>query len=164
MRQFEVGENAVYPGYGVAEVTAHETKEIGGEEHKFYVLRVLGKDMTLKVPVKNAETVGMRSLINDEQANEVFDVLKLRGEPISTATWNRRDREYKEKIRTGTLTEIARVMRDLYILRHQGKELSYGEKNVLETAKGLLVQELALARGVDGPAIEAEIDALFQDE
>jgi CarD family transcriptional regulator len=161
MPDFEVGDKAVYPGYGVAEIVGTERKEISGSEMQFYVLRVLGKDMTLMVPTRNAQSVGLRRIVSSEQVDEVFRVLKRRDEKISTATWNRRYREYMEKIRTGSLLEIATVLRDLSILRG-GKDLSYGERNMLETARGLLVQELALAREAQEDSISSEIDAIFQ--
>lgn len=160
MAEFQVGDRAVYPGYGVAEITGVENREISGTEQRFYVLRVLVKDMTLMVPMSNADTVGLRNLIGTEEVEEVYEVLRKRGEKISTATWNRRYREYMEKIRTGSLTEIATVLRDLCLLRGD-KDLSYGERNMLETARSLLVQELALAKGETEEAIEAEIEGLF---
>ena len=161
MAEFQVGEKAVYPGYGVAEITGIETKEISGSTQRFYVLRVLGKDMTLMVPMSNADSVGLRNLIGTPEVEEVFEVLRKRGEKISTATWNRRYREYMEKIRTGSLTEIATVLRDLCLLRSD-KDLSYGERNMLETARALLVQELALAKDSTEDAVQAEIEALFE--
>ncbi|MFV8751006.1 CarD family transcriptional regulator [Nannocystaceae bacterium ST9] len=161
MVEFRVGEKAVYPGYGVAEITGIEHKEISGSQHKFYVLRVLGKEMTLMVPMANVESVGLRGIIGSEQVDEVYEVLRRRGEKISTATWNRRHREYMEKIRTGSLIEIATVLRDLSLLRGD-KDLSYGERNMLENARGLLVQELALARGLGEDTVGEEIEKMFQ--
>jgi CarD family transcriptional regulator len=157
---FQVGDKAVYPGYGVAEITGVENREISGSQQKFYVLRVLGKDMTLMVPMSNADSVGLRNIIGTPEVEAVYDVLRKRGEKISTATWNRRSREYMEKIRTGSLSEIATVLRDLCLLRSD-KDLSYGERNMLETARALLVQELALAKGASEEAVDAEIEALF---
>lgn len=161
MADFQVGDKAVYPGYGVAEITGIENKEIAGTQQRFYMLRVLGKDVTSMVPMGKAKSVGLRNIIEGEEVEQVYDVLRKRGEKISTATWNRRYREYMEKIRTGSLLEIATVLRDLCLLRSD-KDLSYGERNMLETARGLLVQELALAKGTDEPTVEAEIEAMFE--
>ncbi len=160
MPDFQVGDKTVYPGYGVAEITGVEDREISGITQRFYVLHILAKDSTLMVPMAKAETVGLRSLIGAEEVTAVFEVLERRGERISTATWNRRHREYMEKIRTGSLVEIATVLRDLYLLRVD-KDLSYGERNMLDTARELLVQELALAKGEEESAIETQIEAIF---
>ncbi len=161
MAEFQVGEKAVYPGYGVAEITGVEDREISGMKQRFYVLRVLGKDMTLMVPMNNAASVGLRNIIDGSEADDVYATLKKRGEKISTATWNRRYREYMEKIRSGSLVEISSVLRDLSLLRSD-KELSYGERNMLETARALVVQELALAVGKDEPAVEEELEEIFR--
>lgn len=160
MTDFEVGEKAVYPGHGVAEIVGIERREISGAAMEFYVLRVLENEMKVMVPKRNADQVGLRRLVSDAQIREVYEVLRRRGEKISTATWNRRHREYMEKIKTGSLPEIATVMRDLCILRVD-KDLSFGERKMLITARTLLVQELALAKGVAESALAEELEALF---
>ncbi len=161
MAEFLIGEKAVYPGHGVAEITGVESKEIGGSAHKFYVLRLLAKDITLMVPMRNADTLGLRRIVDQESVDAVFEVLRRRDAKISTATWNRRYREYMEKIRTGSLTEIGGVLRDLSLLK-TNKDLSYGEKNMLETARDLLVQELALAQDRSEAEVTAELEELFK--
>lgn len=157
---FSVGDKVVYPGHGVAEVTGLEAREISGTALEFYVLRVLENNVKVMVPKHNAKSVGLRRLVGQEEVDEVYAVLKQRGGKISTATWNRRYREYMEKINTGSLVEIASVLRDLCILRSD-KELSFGERKMLDTARTLLVQELALAKGEDDEAVAKELDGLF---
>jgi CarD family transcriptional regulator len=160
MQDFLVGDKAVYPGHGVAEITGLETRAISGATMEFYVLRVLENDMKVMVPKKNAPSVGLRRLVGDNEIAMVYGVLQRRGEKISTATWNRRYREYMEKIKTGSLLEIATVLRDLYLLRTD-KELSFGERKMLDTAKTLLVQELALAQGQPETRVASDLDAMF---
>lgn len=157
---FNVGDKVVYPGHGVAEVTGLEKREISGNALEFYVLRVLENNVKVMVPKHNAKSVGLRRLVEKEEVDQVYTVLKHRGDKISTATWNRRYREYMEKINTGSLVEIASVLRDLCILRSD-KELSFGERKMLDTARTLLVQELALAKGEDETAVARELDSLF---
>ncbi len=160
MSDFTVGDKAVYPGHGVAEITGVETREISGASMMFYVLRVLENDMKVMVPKQNADSVGLRRIVDEPEIDQVYGVLQRRGEKISTATWNRRYREYMEKIKTGSLVEIASVLRDLCLLRSD-KELSFGERKMLDTAKSLLVQELALAKGEDEGAVAQELEAMF---
>lgn len=160
MGDFNIGDKAVYPGHGVAEVMGLERREIAGSAMEFYVLRVLENDMKVMVPKSNASAVGLRRIVGAQQIEEVYGVLSRRGEKISTATWNRRYREYMEKIKTGSLMEIAAVLRDLCILRSD-KDLSFGERKMLDTARTLLVQELALAKGVEHGAVVQELDAMF---
>jgi len=160
MSRFHVGDKAVYPGHGVAEITGVETKEISGASMEFYVLSVLDNGMKVMVPKRNAQMVGLRRIVGQDEVSEVYGVLKRRGEKISTATWNRRYREYMEKIKTGSLLEIATVLRDLCLLRSD-KDLSFGERKMLDTARSLLVQELALAKGQEEKTVARELDALF---
>ncbi len=160
MGDFNIGDKAVYPGHGVAEVMGLERREIAGSAMEFYVLRVLENDMKVMVPKSNATAVGLRRIVGAQQIQEVYGVLSRRGEKISTATWNRRYREYMEKIKTGSLMEIAAVLRDLCILRSD-KDLSFGERKMLDTARTLLVQELALAKGVEHATVVAELDDMF---
>jgi CarD family transcriptional regulator len=158
---FEVGDKAVYPVHGVAEVVALEQRDVGGSKIPVYILKILDTGMKIMVPTTNAGSVGLRVLIHSKQVKEVYEILKERDIPRDTQTWNRRYREYMEKIKTGSVFEIAEVLRDLCVLRLT-KELSFGERKMLDTARGLLVKELALAKGVEDGKIAGEIDALFQ--
>lgn len=160
MGDFNIGDKAVYPGHGVAEVVGVDRREIAGSTMEFYVLRVLENDMKVMVPKTNAMAVGLRRIVGPQEITEVYAVLTRRGEKISTATWNRRYREYMEKIKTGSLTEIAAVLRDLCILRSD-KDLSFGERKMLDTARTLLVQELALAKGIENSDMLRELDEMF---
>jgi CarD family transcriptional regulator len=157
---FEVGDKAVYPVHGVAEVVALESREIGGSKTSVYILKILDTGMKIMIPTTNAGNVGLRDLITSKQVKEVFDILKARDIPRDTQTWNRRYREYMEKIKTGSVFEIAEVMRDLCVLRVT-KELSFGERKMLDTARGLLTKELAFAKGVGEDKISLEIEAIF---
>ena len=158
---FEVGDKAVYPVHGVAEVVALEQRDVGGNKVPVYILKVLETGLRIMVPTTNAGSVGLRDLITSKQVKEVYSILKSRDVPRDTQTWNRRYREYMEKIKTGSVFEIAEVMRDLCVLRTT-KELSFGERKMLDTARGLIIKELALAKGVGDDKIGAEIDAIFQ--
>ncbi len=157
---FVVGDKTVYPGHGVAEVTGLQNLQISGATMEFYVLRVLDNNMKVMVPKHNAAAVGLRKLVSQAEVDAVYQELRRRGGKISTATWNRRYREYMEKINTGSLVEIASVLRDLSLLRTD-KQLSSGEREMLETARQLLVQELALAKGQAETLVADELDALF---
>jgi len=158
--EFSVGDKAVYPVHGVAEVIALENRDIGGSQTAVYILKILDTGMKIMVPTVNAGSVGLRDLISAKQVKEVYEILKSRDVPRDTQTWNRRYREYMEKIKTGSVFEIAEVMRDLAVLR-QTKDLSFGERKMLETARGLLIKELALAKGVGEDKLAAEVDAMF---
>jgi CarD family transcriptional regulator len=159
-QQFQVGDKAVYPVHGVAEVVSLEKRDIGGNATPVYILKILETGLKIMVPVTNAGAVGLREIISKKQVSEVYAILKSRDVPRDTQTWNRRYREYMEKIKTGSVFEIAEVLRDLCVLR-TSKDLSFGERRMLETARTLLVREIALAKGADENKVGAEVDALF---
>jgi CarD family transcriptional regulator len=145
---FKVGDQAVYPAQGVGIVEAIETRQFCGETHNYYILRIIDNDMTIMVPVANASQVGLRRLISRDNVTSVYDLLGAkRVGSLTISSWSRRQREYHEKIKTNNPMEVAQVLRELYLIR-ESKELSYGEKKVLDLARRLLVKELALAEGV----------------
>ena len=159
---FKVGDMAVYPAHGVGEVTGIESREISGSRQLFYVLQILDNGMKIMVPTTNVNAVGLREIISEEEVKAVYDILKERDVVIDNQTWNRRYREYMDKIKTGSVYEIAEVYRDLSLLKSE-KELSFGERKMLDTAKNLLIKELAFAEDRDEEEIEEELDEIFVD-
>lgn len=159
---FSVGDKAIYPAQGVAEVTAVEDREVAGYKQRFYVLRVADTDKTIMVPVDRVASVGLRQIIGEAQIGDVYEILRERDVQVDTQTWNRRYRGYIEKIKTGSVFEVAEVLRDLYLLRSD-KTLSFGERKMLDMAKRLLVQELSVAKNMDVEAIEEELEDIFSD-
>ena len=157
---FQIGDKAVYPGHGVGVIEAIETKQISGKELMFYILRVLDNGMTIMIPRDNAGAVGLRGVIRKLEIPKVLQILRDRDVEIDNQTWNRRYREYMEKINTGSIFEIAEVLRDLYLLRTE-KELSFGERKIMDMAKNLLVKELAIARNVKETDVLREIKTIF---
>lgn len=157
---FKVGDMAVYPTHGVGVIESIESKEISGNKHTFYVLRVLGNGMTIMIPTKNAETVGLRQVISQKQVSQVYKILKKKNIEIDAQTWNRRYREYLERIKTGSIFEVAGVLRDLFLMRLD-KDLSFGERRMLDTARNLLVKELSIVKKSSEKNIEKEIRKIF---
>ncbi len=158
---FDVGDMAVYPAQGVAEVVGVEEKEISGNLHRFYVLRIVDTDMRIMVPLTKATEVGLRQIIGEEEIQEVFDILREKEVHVDKQTWNRRYRGFMEKIKTGSLFEVAEVYRDLYRLKST-KTLSFGERRMLDTAKNLIVKELSVARKINETKMEREIERICQ--
>lgn len=144
MNGFKVGENAVYPGHGVGRILSIEIKEILGSKQTFYSVQIIETGMKIMIPRDNVKSVGLRPIISKEEASKVVAILKERDVKIDNQTWNRRYREYMEKIKTGSVYEIAEVLRDLFVLKID-KELSFGERKMLDTARTLLLKELTLA-------------------
>jgi len=150
---FKVGDIVVYPAHGVSEVEAVETREISGSKISFFILKVLDTEMTVMVPVTNVKNVGIRELIDNKGIQRVMNILRERSVSVDNQTWNRRYREYMEKIKSGSAFEIAEVLRDLNILK-RGKELSFGERKMYDTAKNLLVNEISTSRKAGKKEVE----------
>lgn len=158
--EFKVGDKAVYPAQGVVEVVNIEEKDIAGNRQRFYVLRILDTNHKIMVPVSNAGARGLRQVISEHEIREIFDILKERTIRLDNQTWNRRYRGFKEKIDTGSIYDVAEVLRDLYRLKTD-KQLSFGERRMLDTARGLIVKEIAIARSQTEEHVKTEIESIF---
>ena len=124
------------------------------------MLRILDSDMTIMIPTENVGSVGLRRIIGRDMVAKVYKILRDKKVEIDQQTWNRRYREYTEKIKTGSVLEIAKVLRDLFVLKGD-KELSFGERKMLDTARNLLVKELAIAKSHSEDKIMEELKTIF---
>src|SRR4030042_6680974 len=109
---FEIGDKAVYPGHGVGVIEAIESKHISGKEQIFYILKIMDNGMTIMIPRGSVEAVKLREVIRRIDVSKVIHILKERDITIDNQTWNRRYREYMEKINTGSIDEIAGALGD----------------------------------------------------
>jgi CarD family transcriptional regulator len=166
VQDFQIGDKAVYPAHGVGEVTGIEAREVGGESQTFYVLRILDNGMKVMIPTSATGPNGLRQIMSEDQVNMVFGVLREKEIAVETTTWNRRYREYMEKIKSGEPTQIAEVLRDLCLLKADKDlsfDLSFGERKMLDTAKSLLVKELSIAQGKSEGQVEEEFGQIFEN-
>jgi CarD family transcriptional regulator len=143
-KRFQVGDLAVYPAHGVGRIEAN--------------------GMVIMIPTWNVESVGLRDVIGKKEIPKIIEVIKSKRElAIDNQTWNRRYREYMDKIKTGSLYEVAEVFRDLSLLK-MTKDLSFGERKLYDTAYNLLIKELSMANDEDEDAVAQGIEALFAPE
>jgi CarD family transcriptional regulator len=158
--EFKVGDKAVYPAHGVGEITDIMTRKLGGQERQFYTLKVLENGMKIMVPVSTATAAGLRPIVSSKEAREVFKVLQSDDVAVKTQPWNRRYREYMDMLKSGSPFEVAKVLRDLYRLKFE-KELSFGERRLLDTANTLLIVELSLALEKEEAQVKKEVEEIF---
>lgn len=144
---FSLEEKVVYPGYGVAKVQSIVEKKIAGSTATFYELVFLHREMTILVPQNNAFAVGIRKLSTTKSIDDIFLML---AEPVNvpvvdvnSSNWNKRNKEYQIKLRSGDIREIGKIYRDLRSIEKR-KELSFGERVMLQQTESLLVEEIAL--------------------
>ena len=151
---FEVHDKVVYPGHGVAEITGITEKLVAGTTTTYYELRFLNKDMMVLVPItSSSELSPIRPLSSREKVRDALDTLtqparRLSSYEFAASSWNKRNKEYQNKLRAGGLRELSEIYRDLRFIEAQ-KELSFGEKNLLSMAETLLAEEIAHIESVD---------------
>ena len=161
---FSVDQLVVYPAQGVGKVEKIESQEIGGTKSNFYVVRILNNNVTLLVPVDNAINVGLRPICSLQTGNQVIGYMHDRSDftGYSGQNWNRRYREYSDKLKSGDLNDVAYVLKELILIGKE-KELSFGERRLLEQAMCLITSELAYAFGKNARDVRSEIEEIFAD-
>jgi CarD family transcriptional regulator len=157
---FKKGDLAVYPAHGVGIIETIESQEISGCRQDYYIIRILDNNMKIMIPTQNVNNVGLREIIGLKEVSKLYSILKKRDVVIDNQTWNRRYREYMDKIKTGSVFEVAEVYRDLLMLKEE-KDLSFGERKMLDIARTLLVKEISLAKKVAEEQIENDLDKIF---
>ena len=158
--EFKVGDTVVYPHHGAAVIEAIEQREMGGETLEYLVLQIHQSDLVVRVPSKNAETVGVRDVVGEAGLRKVFGFLR-ETDVEEAGNWSRRFKANQERLASGDVNKVAEVVRDLW-RRDQGKGLSAGETRMLAKARQVLVGELALAEIKDeakANELLAEVDA-----
>jgi len=157
---FKVGDLAVYPAQGVGVIEAIENRDVGGSKQLFYIMKIMGNGMKIMIPMVSAKSVGLREVIMETEIPKVYEILRMKDVTIDKQTWNKRYREYLEKIKTGSVFEIARVLRDLSILKSD-KNLSFGERKMMDTAKNLLIKEISVASNSAETKVEEDLKMIF---
>ena len=153
--QFKIGEMAVYPAQGVAEVTGVEVCDLGGHTLNCYVLHILATGATVMVPISSCERAGMRKLMQETEIEEIYNILKMPAQ-CSQGTWNKRSRKLQQKLRSGSMSDMAEVLRDLSA-QQENKGLSFGEKQMLNKCRELVVAEISIASKQTSAVIESNI-------
>jgi CarD family transcriptional regulator len=159
---FIVGDLVVYPAQGVGKVESIDQKAIGDGSCAFYIVRILNNDITLMVPVSNASNVGLRALTPLDHAKSILDAFADHS-PFPGYTgqnWNRRYREYTERLKSSKLTDVANVLHELLLIG-RGKELSFGERRLLEQAMSLVSGELAIVLNNSEQTVRETIQQAF---
>jgi len=162
---FEIGDVVVYPVHGVARIVGIRKEKIGNSDQLCYILeteiKTANEKPVIKLPIDKVESNRVRKIVDEQEASEVIDILKRRGMKTDSQTWNRRHREYQEKMRTGSIFQAAEVYRDLSLLK-ENKDLSHGERRLFDQAYNLLIKELSIAKKTDETEIERTLNNIFE--
>ena len=165
LKKLKVGQTGVYPPHGVVEVQGIEEKEICNSNMLFYILKVIENDITLMVPIKNASIVGLRPVVSEKEVPRILKILTERNKnnlfsDNGNLSWNKRHRQYADKLKGGDIFEVAEVLKEIHHIR-KDKQLSFGEKRMMDNAFSLLVKEISIATKKNEEAITNEIEKLL---
>ena len=149
---FHIGDKVVYPNHGVGIIEQISSRTIGTTVEKFYLLKIKSSSLKVMIPFHNVDMVGLRRVVKNGEIQKIIEFL-TDGECDNNADWKYRFKENSDRMRTGSLLEVANVLKGLLLL-NQSKPLSFREKKMLERARYHLVSELAMAKNVDEPEIE----------
>ncbi len=152
---FHIGDRVVYPNHGVGIVEQIGSRTLGQQVERYYLLNIKSSNLKVTIPFHSVETVGLRRLVKNGEIQKILDYLSD-GDGDSAADWKDRFKENSDRMRTGSLLEVAAVLKSLLVLK-ESKSLSFREKKMLERARYLLVSELAMARNCE----EANIEVLL---
>jgi CarD family transcriptional regulator len=149
---FHVGDKVVYPNHGVGIIEQISSRQVGTSIEKFYLLNIKASSLKVMVPCNNVGSVGIRRVVRNGEVQKIIDFLSA-GNGHNLADWKDRFKENSDRMRTGSLLEVAGVLKNLIAL-HQNKPLSFREKKMLERARYLLVSEIAMSRNCEEAKIE----------
>ena len=151
-QSFSIGDKVVYPNHGVGVIEQISSRTIGSQIERFYLLKIAASSLKVLVPFHNVNSVGLRRVVRNGEVQRILDFL-TDGKCENHADWKYRFKENSDKMRTGSLLDVAEVLKGLLLLA-QGKALSFREKKMLERARYLLVSELAMSKNWEEPEIE----------
>ncbi len=162
---YRVGEKVVYPAHGVGVVESIDEMELEGRVWRLISIRILETDAVIRVPVEKAERIGVRRIMGDDVLERVLKVLEERPEREyegKRVSWTVKHRNYLEKVKSGDVEVVAEVYRDLMLLRRE-KELSFGERKILESAQQFLSSEISEAKGISVSEAEKLLESYFEE-
>lgn len=158
---YSVGDKVVYPHHGAGMIMKIEQKDVLGQQRDYLTIQILHNDMTVMVPVENADRAGLRKVVESDVVDQVLEV--LRGDPTKMPkNWSRRYKHNRDKLKTGDIFEVAEVVRNLAI-RHADKGLSTGEKQMFSKAKKILASELMYARDFNEDEATAFLEEVLEN-
>ena len=149
---FHIGDKVVYPNHGVGIIEQISSRTIGQTVEKFYLLNIKSSSLKVMVPFHNVGMVGLRRVVRNGEIQKILDFL-TDGDCDSNTDWKYRFKENSDRMRTGSLLDVAAVLKSLLML-NQSKNLSFREKKMLERARYLLISELSMAKNCEEPEIE----------
>ena len=153
---FQIGDKVAHPMYGAGVLESVVQKKVGGVVQEYYIMKLAKSSMIVMIPTQGSEEIGVRPVVDPDQADRVLAAIPSIQVEM-TANWNRRYRENMERLKSGDLLEVARVVKGL-TLRDAKRSLSTGERKMLHSARQILISELVLSKSLSYETVEAQLD------
>ena len=153
---FQIGDKVAHPMYGAGVLESVVQKKVGGVVQEYYIMKLAKSSMIVMIPTQGSEEIGVRPVVDPDQADRVLAAIPSIQVEM-TANWNRRYRENMERLKSGDLLEVARVVKGL-MLRDEQRGLSTGERKMLHSARQILISELVLSKSLSYETVEAQLD------
>ena len=153
---FQIGDKVAHPMYGAGVLESVVQKKVGGVVQEYYIMKLAKSSMIVMIPTQGSEEIGVRPVVDPDQADRVLAAIPSIQVEM-TANWNHRYRENMERLKSGDLLEVARVVKGL-TLRDAKRSLSTGERKMLRSARQILISELVLSKSLSYETVEAQLD------
>ena len=153
---FQIGDKVAHPMYGAGVLESVVQKKVGGVVQEYYIMKLAKSSMIVMIPTQGSEEIGVRPVVDPDQADRVLAAIPSIQVEM-TANWNRRYRENMERLKSGDLLEVARVVKGL-TLRDAKRSLSTGERKMLHSARQILISELVLSKSLSYETVQAQLD------
>jgi len=154
---FQIGDKVAHPMYGAGILESVVQRKVDGKIQEYYLMKLLERSMVVMIPTENSESIGVRPVVDRAQADAVLEAIP-EIEIEMTSNWNHRYRENMERLKSGDLLEVARVVKGL-TMRDSKRSLSTGERKMLHSARQILISELVLSKNEPYEAVEQALDA-----
>jgi len=162
VKMYKIGDKIVYPMHGAGVIEAIEEREIFEEIKPYYIMQIVSEGLQILIPVDKVDDIGVRDIVTQPVIDEMLETLKLPMDEMEK-NWNRRYREHLERLKTGDIFEVAKVVKNLILLDRQ-KGLSTGEKKMLNSARNFIVSEMVLIQDRDKDEILELINTSVSSE
>lgn len=159
---FRIGDFVAHPMHGAGVIDAIIQEKVAGSTQEYYVFKMPVGGLLLKIPVANSEAIGLRTIITPEEAEALIAGIPSL-EVESSTNWNKRYQENLQRLKSGDLREVSRVIKGL-MTRDTRRGLSTGERKMLQTAKRILISEIVLTEQVDYESVESRVDCAMTQE
>lgn len=157
---FEIGDKVSYPMHGAGTIVDISEEDFLGEKKKYYTISIPVGNVRVKVPVENAEELGLRDIIKNDMRQEIVETLEGKRTKMPSS-WTQRNRINTNKLKTGDITEVASVVRNLMLLSRK-RNLASGDRKMLTNATNLLLSELIMSFDIsEDEALKRINDCVF---